>query len=203
MKQLFLSASFVDAKEQFTEYIKTVSQEKTVTFIPAASLVEEVTFYVDDALALFKELGFVIEILDLTVAAPEEIATTLQKNNFIYISGGNTFYLLDVLKKSGAFALILHHIADGKIYIGESAGSVIAAASIDYIAEMDDKSKAPIASSYPGLNLVPFAIVPHYQAEYFAESAETILHKYQADYALIPLKNEQVMIVDGAHTEIR
>lgn len=203
MKQLFLSSSFTDVEAQFTEYINNKSHTKSVTFIPAASLVEDVTFYVDEALALFKRLDFSIDVLDLTASTPSEIAETLQSNNFIYISGGNTFYLLDVLKQSGAFALILEQIAEGKIYIGESAGSVIAAESIDYIAAMDDKTKAPAADTYPALNVVPFAIVPHYQAAYFAEAAETILRTYQADYELIPLSNHQVMIVEGEHTDVR
>ncbi|WP_252346614.1 Type 1 glutamine amidotransferase-like domain-containing protein, partial [Listeria monocytogenes] len=40
------------------------------------------------------------------------------KNDFIYVTGGNTFFLLQELKRTGADKLILEEIAKGKLYIG-------------------------------------------------------------------------------------
>lgn len=46
MKNLFLTSSFKDVVPLFTEFESNL-QGKTVTFIPTASTVEEVTFYVE------------------------------------------------------------------------------------------------------------------------------------------------------------
>lgn len=46
MKNLFLTSSFKDVVPLFTEFESNL-QGKTVTFIPTASTVEEVVFYVE------------------------------------------------------------------------------------------------------------------------------------------------------------
>ena len=57
----------------------------------------------------------------------------LQVNDFIYVTGGNTFFLLQELKKAGADKLIKEQISAGKIYIGESAGAMILSPNIEYV----------------------------------------------------------------------
>ena len=56
-------------------------------------------FYVDDDRKAFEKLGLIIEELEVSTATTEEIATTLERNDYIFISGGNTFYLMQELKK--------------------------------------------------------------------------------------------------------
>ncbi|HCM86040.1 MULTISPECIES: Type 1 glutamine amidotransferase-like domain-containing protein [Enterococcus] len=195
MINMFLSSSFSDVAEKFTNYLKDFPNERRVTFIPTASLVEEVDFFVDEAKQVFENLNFSVDVLDISTENSSTIANTLEKNDFIYISGGNTFYLLEQLKASGAFEVLLSKINAGKIYIGESAGAVITSENIDYASQMDDKSKAPTLNSYTGLNLIPYSPLPHYKEEPFSQITIDIFNKYDKINDMIPLTNSEALIV--------
>ena len=195
MINMFLSSSFSDVAEKFTNYLKDFPNERRVTFIPTPSLVEEVDFFVDEAKQVFENLNFSVDVLDISTENSSTIANTLEKNDFIYISGGNTFYLLEQLKASGAFEVLLSKINAGKIYIGESAGAVITSENIDYASQMDDKSKAPTLNSYTGLNLIPYYPLPHYKEEPFSQITIDIFNKYDKINDMIPLTNSEALIV--------
>lgn len=191
MKKLFLAASFADVAQHFPQFIGTALQGKTVTFIPTASKVEDITFYVDDDKQAFEKLGIIVDELDISKHTTEQIQQKLQQNDYIFISGGNTFYLLQELKKSGADQLIIAQIEQGKPYIGTSAGSIILAPNIEYIAEMDDQHKAPDLTDFSALNVIDFFPLPHYGDEPFADIAKNILHTYQHLQNVVPISNDQ------------
>ncbi|MDT2598394.1 Type 1 glutamine amidotransferase-like domain-containing protein [Enterococcus hulanensis] len=203
MINMFLSSSFADVQEQFEDYLKKFSLAKTVTFIPTASLVEEIDFYVDEARATFKLLGFEIEELDVATADTEMIKETLQRNNFIYFSGGNSFFLLEKLKSSGAAEQIIEAVNAGKVYLGESAGAIVAAPSISYIAKMDDRNHAENLVSDDGLNLTTCYPLPHYKEEYFSAVSLEIFHDFNDLIELVPLTNKEALIIEDHSFFIR
>ena len=106
MKELFLSSSFKDVATIFADF-KQDLKGKTVTFIPTASIVEKVVFYVASGKKALEKLGLKVDILEISTAEPEEINTKLRNNDFIYVTGGNTFFLLQELKRTGADKIIL------------------------------------------------------------------------------------------------
>ena len=99
MKRLFLTSSFSSVAKLFEDFAGEPVKGKKLVFIPTASLVEKVRFYVDDDRKAFEKLGLIIEELEVSTATTEEIATALERNDYIFISGGNTFYLMQELKK--------------------------------------------------------------------------------------------------------
>lgn len=202
MKRLFITSSFCDVAQYFESFCGEKVNRKTVTFIPTASFVEDFTEYVDDDKRAFIELGVIVDELNISDKNEQEIAETLSKNDFIYISGGNTFYLLQELKKSKADQLISEQIKKGKIYIGTSAGSVVLSKNIEYLEKLDDKNKAPDLNDYSGLGCVDFYPLPHYKSEPFTEIIEELFNKYKEQIHLIPISNTQVIEVDGTEIQI-
>ncbi|OMF14201.1 peptidase S51 [Paenibacillus amylolyticus] len=196
MKKIFLSSSFEESASLFGAFEKELTG-RTVTFIPTAAMPEDYNDYVQAGRQALEGWGLVVEELEISTASPQEIESTLQRNDMIYVTGGNTFFLLQELKKSGTDLLIQAHIQAGKIYIGESAGSIILSPNIEYVKEMDDRKFAPDLESYCALNVIDFYPVPHYGCFPFVESTGKVLQEYQSELPLVPITNVQAIVVEG------
>ena len=202
MRKLFLASSFSEVASLFPKFAGEEIKGKRITFIPTASLVEEVRFYVDDDRKAFEELGIIVEELEITAASPDKILEVLNRNDYIFVSGGNVFYLLQELRRKGADILITEQIRAGKLYIGTSAGSVILCPDIEFVKEMDYNYTAPELQSFTGLNIVDFYILPHYLDFPFEETTQNVVKKYGKKLDLRPISNKQVITIAGNRIEI-
>ena len=118
-----------------------------------------------------------------------------KKNYFdiYYVAGGNTFYILDRLKKTNLFSTIQKAVADGKIYIGTSAGSIIAGPDIEIAGYGPSGDENDLnLKDLQGLNLVPFNIYPH-----LIKSEEKVVRNYYklTQKSVIALADGQAVIV--------
>ncbi len=197
MKNIFLASSFADVAEVFGRTEENLAQGKTVTFIPTASIHEEVTFYVEDGKKSLERLGLLVEVLEVSTASSQEITTKLENNDFIYVTGGNTFFLLQELKRTNTDIEIIRQINKGKTYIGESAGSMILSPSIEYVKDMDDCNAAPKLDSCEALSVIDFYPLPHYGDFPFEEVTEKIVSKYTDKLKIKPFNNTQAFRVQG------
>lgn len=202
MRKLFLASSFSEVASLFPKFAGEEIKGKRITFIPTASLVEEVRFYVDDDRKAFEELGIIVEELEITTASPDKISEILNRNDYIFVSGGNTFYLLQELRRKGADILITEQIRAGKLYIGTSAGSIILCPDIEFVKEMDYNHTAPELQSFTGLNIVDFYILPHYLDFPFEEITQNIVKEYGKKLDLRPISNKQAITISGNRVEI-
>ena len=203
MKTLFLTSYFSGVGNLFRNFIQEQILAKQVLFIPTAGNVEHYVDYIDEAKYLFQTLGFSVDILDIANTSEVVVKEKIKQTPCLYISGGNTFYLLQELKKKNLLELINLRISEGMVYIGESAGAMITAGDIKYSQIMDDKMVASELTDYSSFNLVNFAIVPHYGEFPFEESAMETIRAYQSTYNLFPINNHQAVIVKENNHEIR
>ena len=87
--------------------------------------------------------------------------------SLIYVCGGNTFRLLQGMRKSSFRESLEKFLDDGGIYVGVSAGSLVLGPSIELADWFTDENNVVGLSDFTGLNTVPVTVFPHYsdQAE--------------------------------------
>lgn len=203
MKKIFLCSSFRDVASLFEGVLGSdVLRGKRVTFIPTASFTEKVTFYVGAARKALEKMGMFVDELDISTASSEEIIAKLHVNDFIYVTGGNTFFLLQELKNSGADKLIREEVLSGKVYVGESAGAIILSPHVGYVTEMDSLKHTPELQDFSALELVDFYTVPHYKNYPFVGITKKIVSLYQHKLPLYPISNTQAIYVEKEEIKV-
>lgn len=202
MKKLFLTSVFTKTAKEFKKFYGETNG-KSAVFIPTAANAESGgTIYVKRQRRALEKLGIKACLLDISAAGSNEITAKLLNSDIIYIGGGNTFYLLQELKRSGADKLIKKQVLLGKAYIGESAGAVVAAPCIDYIEDMDKRDAAPNLRDCSALGLVDFYTLPHMNSFPFIRASRMIAEKHSNDLKLLPITNRQAVCVYGNEIKI-
>ncbi|MDR2898552.1 MAG: Type 1 glutamine amidotransferase-like domain-containing protein [Spirochaetaceae bacterium] len=202
MAKLFLSSYFSAAAGLFEEFTEHTCVGKKVVFIPTASLPEKVNFYVKSDKKALSKLGLIVEELEISTASKDEIEEAIGSADYVFVEGGNTFFLLQELRRTGTDKLIVEHICKGKTYIWVSAGSMIVSKDIAYVKYMDDPSVAKgLNDDFSALGVVDFYVVPHYTNFPFKKAAEKMISVYSDTLDMRPITNKQAVIVDGDRIE--
>jgi dipeptidase E len=156
-----------------------------------------------------RELGFKeIDILNIDATPQEKIwRPCIESADVMLFGGGNTFYLLRWLKKSG-LAKALPKLLKTKVYAGISAGSIAAAPNLSLssgrnydlfkIYYEDEAKESPAVTK--GLGLVDFHIRPHFNSPHFPHARAAYISEIakktkEAIYAIDD--NSAVEVVDG------
>lgn len=159
--------------------IKTLLKDcKKIAFIPYARP-GGITHDEYTALArkTFNEMGFELR----GVHEDNNPIQIILEADAIFTGGGNTFVLLCMLYKYNLLEVIRPEINRGKPYIGSSAGSNVAGATIQTTNDM------PIMypPSFNALCLVPFILNPHYldpdpNSKHMGETRQTRINEYHS-----------------------
>lgn len=190
--RLFLCSHF----ERVGGLLKSEADGKNVLFIPTASIIEEYRGYVDSARELWHKLGANIIEAEISSMSKSAIDPAFKMADIVYVSGGNTFFLIDWLRKSGTDRLIKKHLNSGKLYVGESGGAIVCAEDLGYITAMDLVPNSYAQKDFAGLAVVDFCVVPHYLCPPFDKCSKQIVDE-QRDLNLCAINNDQVIIVAG------
>ena len=205
MKRLFLCSSFADVANLLIDFANEDLKGKIIAFIPTASLTESIRFYVKTGKKALEKVGMIVEEVEITQFSNEEISSILHKCDYIYITGGNTFFLLQELKRKGVDKIISEQVKSGKLYIGESAGAIIASPDTEYMKNVnfDPIEKAPELEDYSSLGLVDFYIIPHYGNFPFKKKGEKVIQLYNEKLQLIPISNKQAIFIEDSSIQIK
>ncbi len=205
MKRLFLCSSFADVANLLIDFANEDLKGKIIAFIPTASLTESIRFYVKTGKKALEKVGMIVEEVEITQFSNEEISSILHKCDYIYITGGNTFFLLQEIKRKGVDKIISEQVKSGKLYIGESAGAIIASPDTEYMKNVnfDPIEKAPELEDYSSLGLVDFYTIPHYGNFPFKKKGEKVIQLYNEKLQLIPISNKQAIFIEDSNIQIK
>ena len=202
MKKLFLASLFKDVSQLFADFANENLAGKTVTFIPTAALPDKLEFHIKYSMELLSKMGLIVDELEISGATHLDIVNKLENNDYIYVAGGNTFFLLQEMNQSGAGDLIKEQIHAGKLFIGESAGAILLAPDIEYSKDTDNPLAAPQLKTFEALNIIDFYLVPHYNNKPLKEAVDKVISKYGEVLPLVPFSNSQAILITGKEKQI-
>lgn len=206
--KLLLTSGGITNKTLADSLLKLVglpAKDINLTFIPTASNVEEgdKTWLAEDYMNLKKMgIGF-IDIADIS-AVPKDIwLPRIKKAKVLLFGGGNEFYLLEWIRKSG-LNKILPDLLKTKVYVGISAGSMITGSELS--TDLSQKLYTEIVSGYKdckALGYVDFAILPHLNSPYF-KVKKGYLDKFAKDFRkpLYALDDQAAIEVKGDNIKL-
>ncbi len=111
-----------------------------------------------------------------------------------YLEGGNTFYLLRAIRRTGFAKNIRLALKRGGLYVGSSAGSYVACPSIIASTWKTDPKPRYGLKRFKGLSLVPFIIKVHYQP---SMKTDILKGLRRTKFPLRILKDGQAFLVEG------
>lgn len=172
--------------------------EKRAVFIPTAGdPYENKDFVKADKIALQK---YGIEITDLVLKnkTEEEIDESLALADILLVAGGDTFYLMEKLKESGADKAIKNFISRGGIYIGSSAGSIVCCPTIEGAEKFDNPKLAPNLENFNGMGIFNEVVIPHAHKEKYFERVKEATEKLASKgFKVHHLTDNDVLFFDG------
>lgn len=105
--------------------------------------------------------------LERAGAARRQAAATLLASDVVYLAGGNTFYFLHHLHRSGLRSVIQDFAARGGVVVGMSAGAHLLGPNIDLAGyppfDRDENEVRLPRNRLAAIGVVDFDLFPHYR----------------------------------------
>jgi dipeptidase E len=198
MSQIFLTSSVSEVGVRIGKQLNAKERGLKCLFVTTAADIErgDKTWLKNDRQAL---VNGGIKVSDYTVIGKTRkmILRAMETTDVIYMSGGDTFYLLMQLRRTMTYDIIRKLVKQGKIYIGTSAGSIVAGPDIKYVQDVENETWVAKVKDTTGLRLVDLVIFPHWGSEDFRERYFDIkLSKaYNTDQKIVLLNDFQYVEV--------
>lgn len=170
MKLLLTSSGIVKSSiaKALAELVGKTPSETKIGFIPTAANAEEGNkdWFINQFVNLWRFGYSSIDIIDFS-AADINWRQRLVDVDVVFVSGGNTFHLLNQARKTG-FDTWLNEQKDSKVFVGVSAGTILMTPTIEIAGlEPGPDDNLPKISDLTGMNWVNFEIEPHCDSERF------------------------------------
>jgi dipeptidase E len=197
-KTLLLTSGGMEMRGEIAKLLQKPAYDITVAFITTAAKPEEDTSYLSKDFEAMKEMGFNVQEVDIEDKNEKELAEIFKLKDIIFVAGGNTFYLLKAMRKCNFKKVLKNFLKKGKVYIGASAGSIVAGRTIKTAGWLGDENRVKL-KNFKGLNLVPFDMFVHYQPEHAEIIKKKLPWKWQRRKLKI-LTDQQAILVQGSQT---
>lgn len=198
--KLFLTSAGLINKEVADKFISQLSKpvEENRVLIIAYAQTEKEKYYVNESKKEIVNLGFKhVEVVN--IGANVDI-DSLGNFDVIYVCGGNTFSILNKLREAGLDEFIVNQIENGSIYVGVSAGSILAGPDIEIAGWGDDGDENEIGlQDLSGLDVTNVSIYPHFVED---ERDEIERYKKQSEHEVIEISDNQAVYINGSDYEI-
>lgn len=200
MRTLLLTSSGTQVKKEILKILpKPPSYLKIAHIITATNPIGRAPWKDKDERVL-KEMGFQIELLDIEGKTKPELEKLLADKDIIFVQGGDPYYLLNQVKKTGFDKVSKRLINNGVIYISVSAGTYIACPTMEMaLWRKPNRPRYGLADNEPCMNLIPFLISVHYESKFKTAVKQGIKN---TKYPVKILTDDQAILVKGNKIQI-
>lgn len=196
--KLYLTSYAMTTMAKIIEHEGRDLAKNKAIFIPTAGDPYDNKDFVEADRIALEKYGLDVVEMDVKNRSEEEIREAVDGADIVLVAGGNTFYLMEKLKKSGADKVIKEFIEKGGMYIGSSAGSIICCPTIEGAKEFDDPSLAPKLDNFDGMGIFKDVIIPHTQKKKYFERIKMTTEKLKSKgYKVYQLTDDNVLFFDG------
>lgn len=200
MKLFLTSAGIVpEITDEFLRLLNKKPHDCRTVFVSTAGDPENDKSFIEADKSRLRELGFEIIEVDLKKQNQKSLEKIFEITDIVFVAGGNTFYLLDWARKSGFGKAIKKFLEKGGVYVGVSAGSIIAGLNIEFAGWGQPDPNVVGIKDLTGMKLVPFFIKPHYCRE-IANDISVAAEKI--DYPVVALTDTQAVLIDNGYVKI-
>lgn len=198
MKKLLLASQAENVINQLITLLPKSPEATRVLYVTTAAKVYDNKPWLEADRKGWIDNGFELVEYDISGKSQNEIESAIEDIDIIYVTGGNSFYLLQETRKSGFDNVLIAWANSGKWYAGGSAGAVLVGPTIEPFKRLDDSSIASELDSYDGIGLVDFVVFPHYGVEKYLKLQQEIEDEWQnSNIIFMPLSNNQAVIIEG------
>jgi len=138
------------------------TNEIHIGYITTASKGVENLDYIKRHKEEMKNAGYAFEEIDIEGKSEDEILKFFADKNIVHIEGGNTFYLLKVIKEMGFEKTLKKLLDKGLDYVGSSAGAYVMCPTIEVSKLGRNADRDFGLKDLTSLNYVPFCLKVHY-----------------------------------------
>lgn len=191
---IILTSSFATVAEELASKNLVPKNPCRVAFITTAGNPYPETPWIAKDRAGLERLGYTIKDIDISRMSSEEVAKSLEENEVVFVAGGNTSYLAKAAKDSGFASVVTAALNRRALFIGSSAGSILAGPSVEpFLKEDNEEIHANITiEETQCLNLVPYVILPHYPG--YAEHNDATEMRYHDRFPFVKLADNEYRI---------
>lgn len=147
-------------------------------------------------------LGCSVSTLDLARVGADEVEGALRDVDGVFLAGGNSYLLLWHARRSGFAEFVSPLVEAGELlYVGTSAGAMVAGPDLAPAASLDNRREVPELESSVALGLVPFTVLPHDQEPEARELHDDIVDTNPA-VSFVRLRDGRAVLVRGDALEV-
>lgn len=163
MKRILLFSALTEANRRsvLDQLFPSAIQNKVFSYMPSSG-VKDSNPYIEQWRAIAQEHDAQFNVVDNSIRNARE-QKKLLSSNIVLISGGNTFSLLQNLRKSGLDKKIGEFVGKSEFVLaGFSAGALVLTPNIKVCNLPEFDENLVKLEDFSGLDLVDFEVFPHY-----------------------------------------
>lgn len=165
---------------------------KTLALITAPRS-EEMRSFIEMEKGFLTDLGLKVDEQNLAL---DDIFDEIPEYGIYYVCGGNTFFILDRMRRTRMDRTLVDAASKGKLYVGVSAGSVLAGPDVQVARTPSGDVNEIGLADLAGLRLTPFIVFPHYEPRLQKEAQD--FKRYRMQEPVIALTDNQALYVSDS-----